>query len=90
MTKRRNSKQLNRARKMQELELERTLQEVAEKQERHNKLQAAKAKQIRKNRKNEWTVIWQGGPHSRRFFRSQLISGSKEAGFPLRLATLPD
>jgi hypothetical protein len=29
--------------------------------EREEKLQAAKEKQIRENRKNEWTVIWQGG-----------------------------
>ncbi len=29
--------------------------------EREAKLEAAKEKQIRENRKNDWTVIWQGG-----------------------------
>ena len=29
--------------------------------EKENKLEAAKEKQIGKNRKNEWTVFWQGG-----------------------------
>ncbi len=29
--------------------------------EREKKLEAAKEEQIRENRKNEWTVVWQGG-----------------------------
>ena len=30
-------------------------------QEKEEKFNAAKDERIRKNRKNEWTVVWQGG-----------------------------
>ena len=33
----------------------------AKTQERARKFNAEKNKRIRKNRKNEWTVVWQGG-----------------------------
>jgi hypothetical protein len=33
----------------------------AKRQERARKFNAEKNKRIRKNRKNEWTVVWQGG-----------------------------
>lgn len=50
---------------MQDIELEGTLKERAKKEEQEAKSYAAREKekeeQIRKNRKNEWTVFWQGG-----------------------------
>ncbi len=33
----------------------------AKRQEKEEKFNAAKDERIRKNRKNEWTVVWQGG-----------------------------
>jgi hypothetical protein len=33
----------------------------AKRQEKEEKFHAAKDERIRKNRKNEWTVVWQGG-----------------------------
>jgi hypothetical protein len=33
----------------------------AKRQERVRRFNAEKNKRIRKNRKNEWTVVWQGG-----------------------------
>ena len=59
--KRRKSKHLERAKRLQEMEFEQTLQQRAKKQAREEKLEVAKEKQIRENRKNEWTVVWQGG-----------------------------
>jgi hypothetical protein len=46
---------------MDEIELEQALRESARRQEREDELDAAKEKQIRENRKHEWTIFWQGG-----------------------------
>jgi hypothetical protein len=35
--------------------------ESAKRRAREDRLYAEKERQIRENRKNEWTVIWQGG-----------------------------
>lgn len=49
------------AKRLDEIEFEESRQASAKRQEREGKLDAAKEEQIRKNRKNERTVIWQGG-----------------------------
>ncbi len=48
----------------------------AKRQEKEEKFNAAKDERIRKNRKNEWTVVWQGG------LRSRLFSGKYRARLP--------
>ncbi len=46
---------------MQEIEFEEGRKESAKRKAREDKLDAAKEEQIRENRKNERTVVWQGG-----------------------------
>lgn len=43
------------------------LEERAKRLAREERLEAARDRQLRQNRKNEWTVVWQGGaPQSRK------------------------
>lgn len=52
---------MNWAKRVGEIEFEESRQASAKRREREDKLDAAKEKQIRKNRKKERTVFWQGG-----------------------------
>jgi hypothetical protein len=52
---------MNWAKRVEEIEFEDGRQASAKRRERGDKLDAAKEKQIRENRKKEWTVFWQGG-----------------------------
>lgn len=49
------------AKRVEEIEFEENRQASAKRREREDKLDAAKEKQIRENRKKERTVIWRGG-----------------------------
>ncbi len=51
----------NRAKKLHEIEFEQSREASSAREAREKKLAIAKDKQIRKNRKNEWTVFWRGG-----------------------------
>ena len=49
---------MNWAKRVQDIEFEEDRQASAKRREREDKLDAAKEKQIRENRKKEWTVFW--------------------------------
>jgi hypothetical protein len=54
-------RKVNWARRVEEIEFEEDRQASAKRREREDRLDAAKEKQIRENRKKERTVIWRGG-----------------------------
>ena len=53
--------QINWAKMLEEIEFEEGRQANGKRQKREDKLDAAREKQLRENRKREWTVFLQGG-----------------------------